>query len=173
MSGQSLQFDPVIRACQETDLPVLAELARHIWHQHYPGIISAEQIEYMLAQRYALPVLQQQLSTANHWLDGLWLGEQMIGFANYLLEADTREMKLDKLYLHPDLHGRGLGSLLLEYVSARARQQGCECLVLAVNKRNQKAINAYQRNGFEVRSATIQDIGAGYVMDDYLMAKAL
>ena len=29
----------------------VVELAGRVWRAHYPGIISAEQIEYMLAQR--------------------------------------------------------------------------------------------------------------------------
>ena len=42
----------------EEHLPALAELAGVIWRQHYPGIISHEQIEYMLGKMYALDVLR-------------------------------------------------------------------------------------------------------------------
>ena len=36
----------------EQDIPALIELARAIWYAHYPSIITVEQIEYMLGQRY-------------------------------------------------------------------------------------------------------------------------
>ncbi len=37
-----------IVAAVEADLPRVAELAGVIWRKHYPGIITPEQIEYML-----------------------------------------------------------------------------------------------------------------------------
>ena len=173
MSPQTPEFDPIIRACQSSDLLTLAELARYIWQQHYPAIISQAQIDYMLQQRYQTTALQAELDTPWHWLDGLWLGENMLGFANYFCTEQPAEMKLDKLYLHPDWHGRGLGSLMLEYVTARARQQGCETLTLAVNKNNTTAIKAYHSNGFEVAREVVVDIGNGFVMDDFIMSKVL
>jgi RimJ/RimL family protein N-acetyltransferase len=46
-------------------------------------------------------------------------------------------------------------------------------LILNVNKQNLRAIRAYERNGFFVREAVVVDIGGGFVMDDYVMAKRL
>jgi hypothetical protein len=42
-----------------------------------------------------------------------------------------------------------------------------------VNKRNTRAIAAYQRNGFVTADSVVTDIGGGFVMDDYIMAKEL
>jgi ribosomal protein S18 acetylase RimI-like enzyme len=67
----------------------------------------------------------------------------------------------------------GLGSRLLEHVSGRARVAGCTTLILAVNKRNEGAIATYRRNGFAVREAVRVEIGGGFVMDDFIMAKSL
>jgi hypothetical protein len=46
-------------------------------------------------------------------------------------------------------------------------------LVLNVNKRNEVAIAAYSRHGFTIRESVKNDIGGGFVMDDYVMAKPL
>ena len=73
----------------------------------------------------------------------------------------------------PELHGQGLGRRLIEHVAAQARADGATTLVLNVNKRNASAIAAYRRCGFAVREEVVVDIGGGYVMDDYVMAKAL
>jgi len=81
------------------------------------------------------------------------------------------EFKLHKLYLLPELHGRGLGSRLLEQVESEVRQIGAGRLILSVNKRNVKVIAAYQRNGFVIAQSIVTDIGGGFVMDDYVMAK--
>lgn len=163
---------PQIISASEDDLPTLAAAARSIWLQHYPGIIALEQIEYMLAQRYNLNALRAEISTPDHWLDRLMLGDNLLGFANYF-KKDAAHMKLDKLYLHKNYRGQGLGRLLINHVSHVALRQGCENVLLAVNKDNRTAISAYQRNGFTILQAVIIDIGGGFVMDDYLMIKTL
>ena len=81
--------------------------------------------------------------------------------------------KLHKIYLHPDWHGRGLGSRLLQHCECESRKRGALQLVLAVNKRNAKAIATYQRNGFVIAESVVKDIGGGFVMDDFIMAKEL
>jgi ribosomal protein S18 acetylase RimI-like enzyme len=44
---------------------------------------------------------------------------------------------------------------------------------LNVNKRNTRAIAAYQRNGYVVAERVTLDIGGGFVMDDFVMTKPL
>ena len=56
---------------------------------------------------------------------------------------------------------------------AAARADGAGWLILNVNKRNASAIAFYERCGLAVREAVVVDIGEGFVMDDYVMAKPL
>ena len=46
-------------------------------------------------------------------------------------------------------------------------------MILAVNKRNTTAIGSYRKYGFVVRESIVDDIGHGFVMDDYVMEKKL
>jgi ribosomal protein S18 acetylase RimI-like enzyme len=46
-------------------------------------------------------------------------------------------------------------------------------VILAVNKRNTTAIASYKKYGFVVREAIVDDIGHGFVMDDFVMEKVL
>ena len=56
----------------------------------------------------------------------------------------------------------------VKFVSQEQRR-----LILSVNKRNARAIAAYKRNDFAVAESVVTDIGGGFVMDDYIMAKGL
>ena len=67
----------------------------------------------------------------------------------------------------------GVGGQLIAHVAERAKKAGYPCVILQVNKRNVNAINSYQKYGFVVREVTVDDIGHGYVMDDYVMEKKL
>ena len=82
-------------------------------------------------------------------------------------------MKLDKLYVLPSAAARGVGGALIARVAAKAREAGAASLILNVNKHNAQAIRAYEKHGFAVKKAVVVDIGDGYVMDDYVMAKRL
>ena len=152
-------------------LPAIAALADVVWRAHYPGIIPVAQIDYMLPRMYGLEVMRRELADGVNY-DRLLVNGDILGFASYGPVASA-EMKLHKLYLHPEWHGRGLGSRLLAHVERQASGRGFHTLILAVNKANQKAIAAYRRNGFAVRETIVSDIGGGFVMDDFIMAKPL
>ncbi len=157
----------------EDHLPALAKLAGVIWRQHYPGIISPAQIDYMLARMYSLDTLREQIQSRDIWFVRLLVADRFVGFASCGPTPEAGVSKLHKCYLLPEMHGRGLGSLLLQHCERAVHRLGARRLILAVNKRNLKAVAAYQRNGFTVAESVITDFGSGFVMDDYIMAKEL
>lgn len=161
-----------IRVAREAELPEIATLAGVIWRAVYPEIITCEQIEYMLARMYAVGELARQIGQGTVLLR-LLADEELIGFAAHSPTANPAERKLDKLYIHPDHQRHGHGSRLLNRVMDAARALGCTTLMLTVNKRNTKAIAAYEKNGFVIRESVVADIGGGFVMDDYVMARQL
>jgi diamine N-acetyltransferase len=162
-----------ILPASEEHLHALAELAGVIWRQHYPGIISQEQIEYMLGKMYALDTLRDDLLLQGIHFYRLQVEGRMVGFASIGPLDAPGDWKLHKLYLLPEMHGAGLGSQLLQHCEAEARRFRARRLVLAVNKRNTRPIAAYQRNGFVVVESVVTDFGSGFVMDDFIMAKDL
>jgi diamine N-acetyltransferase len=172
MSGPD-QNVPEIVPATEAHLPALAELAGTIWRACYPGIIAMEQIDYMLARMYAIEVMRDEIRSQGIRYDCLFVDGGMAGFASHGPASEPGVMKLHKLYLLPELHGRGLGSQLLKHCEAEVRRLGARRLILAVNKRNARAIAAYRRNGFVIAESVVTDIGNGFVMDDFIMAKEL
>jgi ribosomal protein S18 acetylase RimI-like enzyme len=63
------------------------------------------------------------------------------------------------------------GRFMLGHIEGRARELGCQSLWLQVNKQNHGAIGFYRSAGFEVVREAVFEIGDGFVMDDYVMAK--
>jgi ribosomal protein S18 acetylase RimI-like enzyme len=169
MKSGEARIEPV----EVADVEALAALAREIWYAHYSAIIGVAQIEYMLGQRYDLETVRLELRQHGLWWDKLVAGTEMAGFASYFLTAVAGEMKLDKLYVHPRHQRHGHGGKMIERVCRVARAQGCSRLVLAVNKNNRPAIDAYLKHGFSITDAVVKDIGDGFVMDDYIMERTL
>jgi GNAT superfamily N-acetyltransferase len=162
-----------ISRCSPHDLSIVRELAETIWRRHYPGIITAEQIEYMLPRMYSVAALSQLLRTPDAGLAMARIGDRPVGFVSWYPSDEPATMKLDKLYVLPELHRQGVGRALMAHVEQVARNAGCTTLVLTVNKRNAGSIAAYERVGFATREAVVVDIGGGFAMDDYVMAKPL
>ena len=157
----------------EDHLPALAELAGVIWRQHYPGIISHEQIDYMLGKMYNFDTLREEIRAQGIHFYRLLVDGRMTGFAAIGPLDVPGDWKIHKLYLLPELHGCGLGSRLLQHCEAEALRFGAQRLMLAVNKCNARPIAAYQRNGFAMVKSVVTDFGNGFVMDDFIMAKDL
>ncbi|UCH48936.1 MAG: N-acetyltransferase [Betaproteobacteria bacterium] len=162
-----------ISAVSEQDVDAVAQLAREIWYLHYPGIITVSQIDYMLAQRYQPDDIASQIKTDEAWWDKIAVGPELVGFAGYETGSDAASVKLDKLYIHPRVQGRGFGYALVRHVETRSRERGFSRLYLQVNKGNTASIAFYRRAGFAVTEKVVVDIGNGYVMDDFIMSKQL
>ena len=174
-------------ALTSADFETLARLAEAIWRSHYTRIIGSAQIDYMLAERYTPERLRQYLNADDRWLMLLRIdsptGTRAVGYCSYALaenpgemkrpEIKPREMKLEQLYLLPELHGQGLGKLMLRHVEEQSSARGRSTLMLQTNKRNDIAIAFYRKAGFTVREEAVFDIGGGFVMDDYVMEKVL
>jgi GNAT superfamily N-acetyltransferase len=169
----AIQPIPKILRATEADLPAIAQLASIIWHSHYPGIISIEQIEYMLIKMYSLETLKEEMQLREIHYERLLVGEELAGFAAHGPTEQPKLFKLHKIYLHSARQGQGLGSLLLRHCEREVSNLGANRLILNVSKRNAKAIAAYQRNGFAITDSIAADIGGGFVMDDYVMSKDL
>ncbi len=157
-----------IKQAAPEDIPVLRAVAFQIWREYYPAILSREQIDYMLEWMYSPAVIQNELGAGVVWELAL-LEAQTAGFISYAHQKDRAEVKLNKIYLLPSMHGQGLGRQLLAHVKGRAEALGARRICLQVNKRNQRAIRAYERAGFRVSESIVSNIGCGFVMDDYVM----
>ncbi|UTH72898.1 GNAT family N-acetyltransferase [Chromobacterium sp. IIBBL 290-4] len=157
----------------EQDFDTVARLGGEIWRRHFLGMITAEQIEYMLASRYVPEKLSLYLHAPDRWFRLLRMDGEPSGYFSYALAKRPGEMKLEQLYLLERLRGQGWGGKMMDEAERAARALGCDTLMLTVNRHNAAAIAVYQKRGFEVRGEVAADIGNGFVMDDFVMQLAL
>lgn len=147
------------------DIGQLQSLAREIWTTCYPGIISMEQIDYMLNLMYSKERIEKEITSGVIW-EFVNFDNAPIGFIALSISNNT--LKLDKMYLKNIHHGKGMGREALGYVKKLAKENEYTCVYLTVNKNNTKAIKAYERAGFIRTDDVVNEIGGGYVMDDYI-----
>jgi ribosomal protein S18 acetylase RimI-like enzyme len=164
---------PFMITIQEASLQELAkvrEVALKTWPQTFQGILTPDQIEYMMNWMYDLEALKIQVLGNNHVFLLAMENDECLGFCSYQLHAkDNNKTKIHKIYILPDTQGKGIGKKLLERVKEIAIGEGDCFLYLNVNKYNQKAIAFYKRIGFYEDFKEVIDIGNGFVMDDVVM----
>lgn len=158
-----------IRIAGRTDIPSIREMARRIWIPAYTGIITTEQIGYMLNKMYSEESLIHQLEMEKCTFYILYEGNIDLGFASISMRSPEL-FRLNKLYVDTTLHGKGLGKQLLLKLEEHTKESGGGILELNVNKNN-PAIHFYRSQGFQIYRDEVIDIGNGFVMDDFVMRK--
>ena len=154
----------------EYQIEIVETLAREIWTEHYVPIIGKEQVDYMLASFQSRQAIREQIRT---------------GIAYYLIREDDahigymavqpkgRELFLSKIYVKLSRRGLGYGKKAVQFAEKVAKELNLDKIALTVNKNNVNSIKAYEKIGFKNTGSVVQDIGNGFVMDDYIMEKTL
>ena len=105
---------PEISPLTMFDATVVSRLAGKIWRHHYAEIISPDQIDYMLAQRYCPLLIKSQVSSEAVWWQKMTLDETIIGFSCYMRTDASDALKIDKLYIDIDHPLPFVGRIRLE-----------------------------------------------------------
>lgn len=150
----------------ETDASLIAFLAGKIWREHYPGIISPEQIEFMLRHRYSEKAITDGLKNGEEFYLA-YLNDTPIAYAS--IENTGREYFLHKFYVETGLHRQGTGSAFWEFLLQQMKDS--LPIRLQVNRQNFKAVNFYFKKGFVIEAVGDFDIGGGYFMNDFVMVR--
>lgn len=154
------------------DIHSISKLAEDIWYQHYMPIIGAEQVSYMLAQFQSPAAIRRQID--NGYRYHLLRRQQMpVAYFAWLPDGENNSLHLSKLYVAASQRQNGLGRHIIAFICDHCRRHGFKQIWLTVNRHNQDAICFYRKMGFENAGELVQDIGGGFVMDDFKLVKHL
>lgn len=151
---------------EEDRLDIIKDLVHTIWPMVYQEMLSSEQLRFMLAKTYTLGALAEAARNGEEFYV-CQAEEKAIGFTSINEKKDL--MRLEKLYVLPEFHGRGVGRSLLSFVEKEAVVRGFDTIELNVNRRN-VACDFYLKNGFEIYKE-IDIPYYSFVLDDYIMRK--
>src|SRR5690606_734742 len=155
------------------DIPTIREIAHITWYPTFRDILSQEQIEYMLEMMYSEKALKEQIEVRNHQFFLAKEDEKTLGYLSVEVGYNQQPVtKIHKIYILPDLQGKGIGKLLMQKAEQVALENQNAILSLNVNRFN-KAMKFYESLGFVNTKTEDIDIGNGYLMEDFVMEKNL
>ena len=148
------------------DVPLINQLAQKIWREHYPAIISGEQIEFMLSNRYSAEAIVESMQHGEKYFL-VYINNEPVGYSS--IEWKDGFYYLHKFYLDVAKHREGIGKQFFDFVLAQI--DSTKPIKLQVNRTNFKAINFYFKVGFVIETVGDFDIGGGYFMNDFVMIR--
>lgn len=155
------------------DIALIRQLASHTWGHTYGDILSPEQLEWMFEWMYSPESLRRQMEEEQQRFFIARYDDRPCGYIS--VERQQSDLfHFQKIYVHPDYHGHGIGKALIEKGIDYIRSLNTlPCHIeLNVNRQN-KAVGFYKRMGFSIASEGDFDIGHGYFMNDYIMQLTL
>ncbi len=157
-----------IRVLKYGEVEEFYHLAHKIWPITYKNVLSEQQISYMLELMYSTESLEkQQKDGCNFYL--LQAEEQAIGFLSIQHNKDNSgKTKVQKIYVLTEFQGTGAGGFLMDFAISEAKKKDSTAVFLNVNRHN-KAIGFYEHFGFKKMYSEDNDIGHGYLMEDWVM----
>lgn len=151
---------------QEKLVNITSEFASDVFIDYYNDLIGNKQAKYM-ANLFLSSEAIKDLINKGAIFKLAMNNNEPIGFIEYILEKD--KLFLSKLYVRKDLRHKGIGKMMLEDCIRFAKQNNRNSIYLTVNKGNTPSIDIYNHIGFKQIDSVVNDIGNGYVMDDYIM----
>lgn len=163
-----MNMEITVKKVDETEIPIISQLADKIWKEHYTPVIGKKQVEYMLQTIYSEDAQKQQMQNGQEYFL-IYVNNTPTGY--FSITKKGNECFLNKLYVLTEEHTKGIGSVVMKEIIQKS--EGKKRITLTVNRQNYKAINFYFKHGFKIKSVDDFDIGNGFFMNDFVMEKLL
>ena len=160
----------IILATTQSQFQLIEKLAKIIWHEHYPSILSIEQIDYMLKSFNSVEAFKNHSKSGSLFFY-MTYNHEVVGYM--AITPESNFLFINKLYILKDFRGKGLAKKTMQFIEAKAKILSLSSIVLFVNKYNTNSILAYEKMGFVKIKSMITNIGNGFVMDDFEMEKTI
>lgn len=146
---------PVIRRLTASDAPRVAQLGRETFLATFGHTDTPENMLAYVDEAFALPRIAAELENSESefyfvLIDDLPVGYLKINTGGAQTEPYGEDaLEIQRLYLRHSVHGRGLGSALMNTALERGRALGKKKVWLGVADFNEPALRLYKKFGFK------------------------
>lgn len=133
----------------------LQKIGKQTFFETFADSNSAEDMQKYLEESFALEKLENELKNPDSEFYFAKDNEKVIGYLKVNFGDSQTELKdnlaleIERIYVLKDYHGKKVGQKLYEKAIEIAKEKAMEYVWLGVWEENHRAINFYQKNGFE------------------------
>ncbi len=150
------------------EIQTIYELAQEIWREHYPNIIGAETVEYMLKLMYSPKVISCDMKSGLEYFL-IKVDADNAGYFGIREEKEEAKLFISRIYIRKEFRGKKIGHKAMDFIYSIARKRNLSEVYLTVARTNENSVAFYKSCDFTISGAICKDIGDGYVMDDHIM----
>ena len=139
---------------REEDQPDIFTLMQTIYPPVYEHLWEDGGLAYVESV-YGEANFQRELLLENTYSWRVQVDGELCGVLRIILDRkspdfpDRPTMKLQRIYLHPDTHGKGLGKKIMDWVVDQSKEEGKDLLWLECMDSQPQAIRFYEKMGFQ------------------------
>ncbi len=165
----------IIREVELSNIPALSALARKTYTETFGHTFTPSDLALYLENTRSEAYFRRAIAddTILVALDGdVLIGYVQICDVTLPAQAATvNDQQLNALYVRADYQGKGIGKRLMDTALTHLRLQNAENIYLDVWDQNIKALNLYERYGFEIIGKTPVMVGSRLIGSDLVMVR--
>lgn len=167
-----------IRMATPEDAPMIAELSRSTFYDTFASQNTPENMEKFMNEQFTYDSLVQEVCSPDNIFIIVEAGDKVAGYARMRESApppsldELPSIEIARIYALQSMIGKGVGNALMKKCVEIAFEMGKRVVWLGVWEQNQRAIQFYNRWGFEKFDEHNFVLGDD-VQTDWLMRKML
>ncbi|MFZ9242387.1 MAG: GNAT family N-acetyltransferase [Sediminibacterium sp.] len=145
-----------IENVNENEVEQLQSISRQTFAETFSDSNSKENMDKYLTENLSIKKLSEELNNENSHFFFIKDGERNIGYLKLNMGPSQTEMKdetaleIERIYVIQEYQGKKVGQQLYEKAIQVAKEKKAQYVWLGVWEENHKAIQFYNKNGFEV-----------------------
>lgn len=155
----------------DCEIHEIANLASVIWKEHFTSIIGESQVRYMLEHYQSYPAIKEQIELENYEYYQIYHSHTLAGYM--ALHPDKKHMTLSRFYIGKDFRGQHLASTAFSFLKELCQKRELSEIQVACNRGNIDALSVYYHMGFKMIGEQTEDLGHGFLREDYLLSYKL
>ena len=143
-----------IKACQLADHLLLSQVAIKAYNDHYLYLWD-DGGEFYVQANFTPQQFEKELNDANALFYLIYKEEEVVGYLKLNIHkafqnfTDQQALELERIYLLKSVTGQGIGSQVMDFVIALAREKQ-KTIVWLKSMDSSASLHFYQQHGFEV-----------------------
>lgn len=145
-----------IENMNENEVEQLQSISRQTFAETFSDSNSKENMDKYLNENLSIQKLSEELNNKNSHFFFIKDGERNIGYLKLNMGPSQTELKdetaleIERIYVIQEYQGKKVGQQLYEKAIQVAKEKKAQYVWLGVWEENHKAIQFYNKNGFEV-----------------------